>query len=85
MLVFDMYVASRGIGLPDFNQGIGHRTTVAVEHVAGDNNSLALRLSFMLAGKVVIGFADLSMSIDRARNFRQGMRKINEWLRRRSF
>ena len=48
-------------------------------------NSLALRLFFMLAGKVVIGFADLSMSIDRARNLRQGMRKINEWLRRRSF
>src|SRR5918999_6093710 len=41
MLINRMQVAPRGVGLPDFYQGIGHRTLVLVHHFANDNDTLA--------------------------------------------
>ena len=81
MLVLYMEITACGIGLPDFHQRLWHRTAIAIKHPAGDDNAFALWFLFMLSGKVVIGFADFSMSVDRASNFRQGVRKINERLR----
>ena len=78
-------VASSGICLPNFNQRMRNGASITVQYSAGDDDAFSLWLSLYVVGKVVIGFADFSMSIDRARNFRQSVWKINERLRWRPF
>src|SRR5262245_21226945 len=81
MLVFYMRVATSCIGLPDFNQSIGDRTAIVIEHTASHDDALPVRLFFMLPGQVAVGFTDLTMPVDRPGNLRQTVRKINERLR----
>src|SRR5580692_3096108 len=43
--IVTMAIASASIGLPYFDQGIGYRLTVAIEHVAVDDRLFANRLT----------------------------------------
>ena len=46
LAVFGMGIAAGGVGLPDLDEGIGHRGAVAVEDATGDLDALALRVRF---------------------------------------
>jgi hypothetical protein len=47
-------VAAASVGLPDLDQTVANRVTVAVEHSPRDDDPLPQRLIRMLAGQVVI-------------------------------
>src|SRR5690349_21590001 len=57
MLVVLMDVAPAGIGLPDLDKHSRLRAAVLVEHAAGHDDALAKGLAFMLAGEIIVGFA----------------------------
>src|ERR1700730_4090188 len=54
--VVAMAIASAGIGLPHFDEGIGYRLTIAIEHVAVDDRLFANRLTLfgVVENEVVI-------------------------------
>ena len=48
MLIDDVDVAAAGIGLPQFDQRVGHAAAVLVEHMAVHDDALAERLALVL-------------------------------------
>ena len=73
MLVANMDIASTGIGLPEFDQRVGHAASVFIEHMAMDDDALADRLAFVLGGEIGIAGAHGLVAVDRAGQFRQRM------------
>ena len=71
MLVDDVDVAAAGVGLPDFDQRIGHAAAVLVEHMAVHDDAFAERLALVLDGEIVIVLAHRLVAVDRAGQFRQ--------------
>src|SRR5260221_13671087 len=65
MLVLHMGVAARGVCLPDFNQCVGDGTAIAIQHSPGDDDSLAQRLTGMLARQVVVVLSNCILPKDR--------------------
>src|SRR5438128_12462780 len=58
VLVILVEVAAGGVRLPDLHDRVPQRSSVAVEHAAGDDDPLADRLAGMLAGQVMIELGD---------------------------
>src|SRR5262245_15805009 len=65
MLVVDMGVAAAGVGLPDFDERIGHTAAILVDHAAVHDDALAERITRMLARQVAVALADGFMSVNR--------------------
>src|SRR5205085_11323895 len=59
-------VASGGVRLPDLDERVRDRAPAGVEHVARDNDPLAVRLARMLARQVAVDGADVALAEDRA-------------------
>src|SRR5579883_1565567 len=49
MLIVDVSVATRRVGLPDLDEGVGNRASVAVEDAPTDDDALAERFSGVLS------------------------------------
>src|ERR1700687_1400742 len=48
--VLGIHISAGGMGLPHLHQRVTHRVSVAVDDATADDDPLAERLSFMLAG-----------------------------------
>src|SRR4030081_2044364 len=66
------------IGLPDFDQRIGHGLAVFIEHASCDDYALAERLAGMLMRQVVVSCLDVFMAEYRTGYFRQGLRQQDQ-------
>src|ERR1700727_1306299 len=64
VLVNDVDVTAAGIGLPDFQQRIGHRAAVFVPYMAVDDDAFAQWLAGMLDGEVVIVLAHRLVAVN---------------------
>ena len=84
MLVDIVDVAAAGIRLPDFDERVGNRTLVLVEHVAVHDDAFAERLTFVLLGEVVVAFLHGVVAVNRSGQLGQSMRHDNQRLRRRA-
>ena len=73
MLVDDVDVAAAGIGLPEFDQRVGHAAAVFIQHMAVHDDALAERLAVVLDGEIVIVLAHRLVAVDRPGQFRQRM------------
>ena len=78
MLITHVSVPARRIRLPNLDERVWDRASVAVENTSADNDAFTERLTRMLNGQIVIFFSDLFMSIDWTRNLRQGVRQHNQ-------
>jgi hypothetical protein len=58
-------VAPRSVALPDLDQGVPHGNSIVVEHATRHGDTLADRLTRMLASEVVVGLADLIVPEER--------------------
>ena len=67
ILIFFMSVAAAGIGLPDFHQGVFHRSAKTIAHVTVHNDPLANRQAFfgVIKDKIVIQRAQIVTAKDR--------------------
>jgi len=65
VLVADVNIAPAGIGLPDFNQRVGHAASVFVKHMAVHDDAFADRLAFVLHGEIVVACAHGLVAVDR--------------------
>ena len=81
MLVDRMSVPARRVRLPQLNQRARNRLAIAIQHPPGHDDALAERLARMLTGEIVVGFANLSMTVNRPGYLRQSVREKNQWLR----
>jgi hypothetical protein len=68
MIVVDVSVAARRVGLPDLDQSVGHGATVAIEDAAADKDALADGLAGVLAREIVIVLADRFVTKNRSGN-----------------
>src|SRR6266516_2210171 len=78
MLVALMDIAAAAVGLPDFDQRVGHAPAVFVEHAAVHDDALAERLAGMLLRQVLIARPDAVMAVDRAGKLGKRVRRHNE-------
>ena len=53
---------------------------IAIQHASGNDDAFTQRLAPMLASEIVVGLANLSMTVNRAGYLRQGMGKKNQRL-----
>src|SRR5689334_19507812 len=83
MLVLDMQVPSRGICLPDLDERVRNRPSIAVENAPRHNDSLTQRFSRMLPGQVVIVSPNALVAIDRPGDLRQRVRQKDQRFARR--
>ena len=80
---FSMHIAATGVCLPDFDQCVGHRAAVVVEHPPGDADALPDRFAEVLARKIIIVLGDFVVAEDRSGDFRQRVWKQNQRFARR--
>ena len=70
MLVDVVHVAAAGVGLPDFDQRVGHRPPVLVDHVAVHDDALAQRLARVLLGEVGVALLHRVVAVRPGRSAR---------------
>ena len=80
MLVLGMSVAARGVRLPNLDEGIRNRATVAVENASADDDALTEGFARVLHRQIVVFLADLFMAVDGPGNLGQRVRQQNQWL-----
>src|SRR5215210_1720031 len=78
-----MGVASCRVGLPDLDQAVAHRASVAIEDAARNDNPLPQRLAGMLAGQVVVRFTYRAASECWSCRIREGLWKDDQGSLRR--
>ena len=68
-------IASGGIGLPHFNQSIGHRAAVFFQHAAGDDDALPDRFPSpaRIGGQIIVARLNGIVAVDRAGQFGKGL------------
>src|ERR1700676_1649079 len=59
MIIVDVGVASGCVRLPDFDECVRHRASVAVKHSTGDNDALSQRLARVLTSEGALSFANI--------------------------
>jgi hypothetical protein len=64
MIIAVVKIASGGIGLPDFQKGMGNRTSTVIHYAPADNDPLAKRVARMLQSEVIVGFGNILVSKD---------------------
>jgi hypothetical protein len=64
-------VPARGVGLPQLNKRVAHRTTVLVHYAAADDNAFAQGLAVMVSRQVVIGWPDSVIAEHRTAHLRE--------------
>src|SRR5882672_11387758 len=69
VLVAMMLVAASSIGLPYFDESVGHRVAAIIQHAAGHDDAFAERIACVLPREIVIGFSNGRVSVDGAGNF----------------
>src|SRR5690606_36210924 len=80
-------IAAAGVGLPDFDQRVGHRAGVFVEHLTVDDDALTDGVAAVLAvvaDEVVVELADRAMAKGRAAGFRRGLAERQQCMTRRA-
>ena len=84
MLIVGVNIASRRVGLPNFQQGIGHGTAVLVADHAGYDDPLPIRLTILggQLGQIMIQGANGILAIDRPRQLGQGLGQYHQGLGR---
>ena len=83
MLVQMVGVASCGVGLPDLDEAVTYRTSVAIEDAACNDDPLPYRLAGMLAGQIVVKLLYSAASVCRTRGVRERPGENDERLLRR--
>src|ERR671915_60675 len=78
MAVHVVLVASRGVRLPDLDQGVAYGAPVSVEDPAVQDHPLPERLALVLPRQVVVDLADALVAVDRTRDLGQGVRERHE-------
>jgi len=78
MLVIDMFVAARGVRLPNLDECVPNGPSVAVKNASADDDALAQRFARMLRSQIVIFFPDFLMPVDWSRDLRQSVRQHNQ-------
>ena len=75
VLVTLMRIASGGIGLPHFNQGIGHRAAVFFQHAAGDDDALpdGFPSPARIGGQIIVARLNGIVAVDRTGEFGKGL------------
>src|SRR5687767_6623975 len=76
-------VASCGVGLPDLDEAVTYRASVATEDAARNDDPLPQRLAGMLAGQVVVKLPYSAASVCRSRGVRERLGEDDERLLRR--
>ena len=84
MLADDMNVAAAGIGLPYFDQRVGHAAAVLVAHMTLHDDAFAERLVLVLDGEIVVVLAHGLMAIDRTGELGERVPHRNQRLLRRA-
>jgi hypothetical protein len=75
-----MGIAAGGIGLPEFDQGVGDGTAIAIEQAAGDDDALTEGLTGMLGGQVAVPRLDGTMAEERTGELGEGVGQQDEGL-----
>ena len=78
MLIHAMAIASRRIGLPDFDQRSGNRASLFIQDTPAHNDAFSDGFAAMLPSEVIIVLADVAMAEDRATKLRQGVREQDQ-------
>src|SRR5215210_3826206 len=81
--IFLVGVASGGVGLPDLDEAVPDRASVAVEDTPGNDDPLAKRLAGMLAGQIAVKLPYETMTVRGTRDVRERPGEDNERLLRR--
>ena len=84
MLVANMDIASAGIGLPEFDQCVGHAASVFIQHMAMHDDALSDRFALVLGGEIGIARAYGLVAVHRAGQFRQRVAHDDQRLGRRT-
>ncbi|MNE19537.1 hypothetical protein D3C80_1126240 [compost metagenome] len=82
--VTGMGIATGGVGLPDLHQNPRNRQTVFVQHAAVNDDALALWLTFVLSGEVIVLLVDALGADGWPGDFRQRMGQKHQRLGRRA-
>ena len=83
MLVVLVDVAAGGVGLPDLYQAVSDGTAVAIRDASRDDDALAQRLAFVLAGQIVVQLPYRAASVGGARGIGEGPGEYYQGLLRR--
>lgn len=83
-LIVPMPVTSTGIGLPNFQQGIGNRLPILIDYAATHNDPRTDRLTRVCKSHIVIALGNCILAEDRAGDFRKRVREKYESLRGRA-
>src|SRR6516164_2471145 len=85
VLVHFVKVPARRVGLPEFDQCVGHRATIFVKHATTNDDALPERFAMMLACEVTRFSIEYRGVKQRSRYFGERMREIDQGSRRRAF
>src|SRR5918993_2337408 len=80
VLVQMVGVASCGVGLPDLDEAVTYRASIAIEDAARNDDPLPQRLAGMLAGQGVVKLPHTAAAVCRGRGVREGPRGDGEGL-----
>ena len=80
VLIDFVRVASRGVGLPDLDEGVRQRPSALIEDTALQDDPLSKRFPRMLPSQIVIHRPHAAVRINWSRSFRQRLRHDDERL-----